>query len=460
MSEPAARSEDLTGALVDYLVRAGATRLDPAVDAEAKYMILDLAGACVVASSPRYAAGRLLGAFVDAEGGAPRASVFGRPQRTSLANAALANGTLGYYCDVEPHHPASVMHALAAVFPAALAVGEAGARGGRAVLTAAVIGVDVACRLSEALDPRALYARGFHPSAVAGAFGAAVAAGCLLDLDRVRWRNALGLASLQASGLLSWTSDHSEQSRPFNIGIAARNGVTAASLAALGFGGPTAVLEGKYDLFTAFSGVRRPARLTDGLGVHYATSALAVKRYSCCAFLHPGLDALTEILDRHGVTAGEIASIDFRFPRSGASVIDNNELRSHNAQYILAVAAVRRAITIDDILADQREDPEIARLSRSVRFVHDDALDAGYPEQYSTVVSITTADGRRHEARVDHAKGTPQNRMTHDEVAAKYRAMTAHAADPARVRAIADLVLRLEAVDDVRALGDAIRALR
>jgi 2-methylcitrate dehydratase PrpD len=211
---------------------------------------------------------------------------------------------------------------------------------------------------------------------------------------------------------------------------------------------------------THFRGHVDTDRLTDGLGVRYATSALAVKRYSCCAFLHPGLDALTEILDRHRVAAGEIASIDFCFPSSGASVIDNNELRSHNAQYILAVAAVRRAITIDDILADQREDPEIARLARSVRFVHDDALDARYPEQYSTVVSVETGDGRRHEARVDHAKGTPQNRMTHDEVVAKYRAMTSRAADAAPARAIADLVLALDGVGDVRLLGDAIRALR
>ena len=94
-------------------------------------MILDLFGASLTAASPRFAAGRLLRAFIDAEGGAPRASVFGRPERTSMTSAALANGTFGYYCDVEPHHVASVMHAVAAVIPAALAVGEAeGAAGG------------------------------------------------------------------------------------------------------------------------------------------------------------------------------------------------------------------------------------------------------------------------------------------------------------------------------------------
>ena len=311
--------------------------------------------------------------------------------------------------------------------------------------------------MSEALDPRALYARGFHPSAVAGTFGATAAAGCLLRLGGDAWRNALGLAALQASGLLSWTSDHTEQSRPLNIGIAARNGVTAASLAALGFGGPAAVFEGKYDIFHAFSGVRRPERLVDDLGRRFAVLGFAIKRYSCCAFLHPGLDALLSLLEAERVAARDIAAIELRFPKSGASVIDNNELRSHSAQYILPVAAVRREITIDDILTDRREDAEIARLSRGVRVVHDDALDERYPDEYSSVVSVTLHDGRELRRRVDRAKGTPENPMTADEVVAKYTAMASRACGEARARDIAGLILHLDELDDVRRLGDAIR---
>jgi len=460
MDEVAATPAQVTDTIVAYLSGAAAARLDAPVRAAAKRLLSDLFGACVTAASPRYAAGRLLTAFVDAEGGAPRASVFGRSDRTSMTNAALANGTFGYYCDVEPYDPASVMHAFAAVVPAALAVGEARAVRGAAFLTAVVVGVDLACRMSDALDPRALYARGFHPSAVGGTFGAAAGAGCLLDLDRPQWRNAIGLAALQASGLLSWTSDPTEQSRPLNVGIAARSGVTAASLAALGLGGPAAVLEGKYDVFQAFSGVRRPSRLTDGLGRRYAISRHAIKRFSCCAFLQPGLDALLGLVERHGLASRHIAAIEFRFPKSGASVIDNNDLRSHNAQYILSVAAVRHAITIDDILADRREDPEIDRLSRSVRVVHDATLDERYPDQYSTIVSLALADGRTVQSRVDQAKGTPENPMTNDEVLAKYLTMAAAACGQARARTIADLVLRVDALDDVRLLGDAIRTLR
>src|SRR5262249_61390322 len=93
----------------------------------------------------------------------------------------------------------------------------------------------------------------FHPSAVCGAFGAAATAGYLLRLTPERQAVALGLAMQQACGLLAWANDPTEQSRPLNPGLAARNGVTAACLASLGFGGPPTPFEGKTKAFPAFS---------------------------------------------------------------------------------------------------------------------------------------------------------------------------------------------------------------
>src|SRR5262249_43037203 len=149
--------------------------------------------------------------------------------------------------------------------------------------------IEVACRVSFALGPRALYARGFHPSAVCGTFGAAAAAARLLHLPAARVQVALGLALQQASGLLAWASDPTESSRPLNPGLAARNGVTAAYLARLGFGGPPTPFEKPYDAFTAFSGERHPEALLDGWGRRWHLPGLAYKRHASCAFTHPGL---------------------------------------------------------------------------------------------------------------------------------------------------------------------------
>src|SRR4029453_11583262 len=179
------------------------------------------------------------------------------------------NGTLGYYCDIEPHHVGAILHGPAVIVPTRLAVGEKVRADGKRVLASIVLGVEVATRVSYAFDPVALYDRGFHPSAVCGAFGAAAAAGYLFRLSPERQAVALGLAMEQASGLLALARDPTQQPRPFNPGLAARNGTTAACLARLGFGGPPTPFEGKYDAFTAFSGSAHTDALLDGWGERF-----------------------------------------------------------------------------------------------------------------------------------------------------------------------------------------------
>src|SRR5262245_37723986 len=228
--------------------------IPPAVGAAARLVLLDTLGAMRAAAAPRYPASRIVMEFVRRLGGTPESTLVGQGRRTSCLNAALANGTLAYYCDIEPYHAGAIVHAPAAVIPACLAVAEKEGASGRRFLAAVVLGNEVACRVSYALDPVALYDRGFHPSAIAGAFGAAAAAGFLFRLRPERQAVALGLAMQQACGLLAWADDPTEHSHPLNPGLAASHGTAAAYLARLGFGGPPAPFEGKYDAFTAFSG--------------------------------------------------------------------------------------------------------------------------------------------------------------------------------------------------------------
>ena len=154
--------------------------------------------------------------------------VIGTSLRTTPTNAALMNGYLGYALDVESHHGPAVAHAAAAVLPAALAIGELAQASGRQLLEALVLGIEEDCRVSLAVGPNDLYARGFHPTSVAGSFGAAAAAGHLLHLDAAGAACAFGLAASQAGGLLAWADDHTEESRPFNPAMAARNRETAS----------------------------------------------------------------------------------------------------------------------------------------------------------------------------------------------------------------------------------------
>jgi len=394
------------------------------VVAQSKRMFLDTLGAMVRAASKRYKAGNILSKFVKDLGGRPQATIINRGFKTNLVNAALMNGTFGYYCDVESHHVQAIAHVAAVIVPTSLAISEAFGLTGNDLLTALVVGYDVETRVSNALDPNELYKRGFHPSCVAGCFGAAAAAGNLLRLSKEKQKMAFGLAGCQASGLLAWATDHSENSRPFQMGIAARNGVTAALLANEGFGAPPSIFEGKNGMLSAFSDSPKPERLVEDLGKRFTIMEAAFKLYSCCAFIHPGADALLSLMEKNSLTHEDISEIVLRFPKPGASIIDNNELKSHNAQYILPILAVKGEVNIEDILYERRSDPEISRLSKSTTLVYDEELGPLFPEKYTSIVVLKTRDGRSFEEKVVDAKGTPENPVGLEVIEAKFSRLT------------------------------------
>jgi 2-methylcitrate dehydratase PrpD len=448
------KNDDATIAdLADWASALTFADLPDEVAARVKLLTLDTIGAMLAAAQPKYTAGWLITEHVRDLGGRPESTVIGRDFKSSCVNAALAGGTLGYYCDIEAHHVEAILHGPAAVVPAAIAVGERVGASGADLLAAIALGLDVGARTSLAIGPRALYRRGFHPSCVAGAFGVAAAAARLLRLDPTRLRIALGLAGTQASGLLAWETDPTENSRPFNPGIAARNGVTAALLASQGFGGPPDVYAGKFGAFGAWSDRPEPERLTERLGQHWHALEFAFKLYACCAFLHPGLDALLSIVEPNGIAADAVSACRLRFPRAGVQLIDGNPLRSHCGQYILPIALLERKIVVDDILVDRRAEPAIAALTDRVEVLADDELDPMFPAAYSTVVEVETRDGRHYRERVDHALGTLENPVPAARIEAKFGQLAGPAIGPARVAAIQAEVAALERANSLAGLA-------
>jgi len=418
----------------------------------ARLLALDTIGAMLAAAQPKYTAGWLITEHVRDLGGKPESTMIGRDFKTSCVNAALAGGTLGYYADIEAHHVEAILHGPAAVVPSAIAVGERVGATGAELLAAIVVGLEVGARTSLAIGPRALYRRGFHPSCVAGAFGVAAAAARLLELDPTRFRIALGLAGTQASGLLAWETDPTESSRPFNPGIAARNGVTAALLAGQGFGGPSDIYQGKFGAFGAWSDSPSPELLTERLGERWHTMEFAFKLYACCAFLHPGLDALFSIVEPNGIQASDVESCVLRFPRAGVQLIDANPLRSHCGQYVLPIALLKRKIVVDDILIDRRGEPAIDALTPRIQVLADDELDPMFPAAYSTVIELTTRDGRRFRERVDHALGTLANPVPPARIEAKFADLAGAAVGASRVAQLRHAVDTLPAAPSLAPL--------
>ena len=430
--------------------------LSPQAVQDGKRALYDCFGATLAATADAWPIRGLVEGVVKETGGVPESSLVGSHLMTNAATAALLNGTLAYYCDIESHHPTANVHAPAVVVPAALALGERVECSGAEFLAAIVAGIDVAARISFALGPAAQYARGFHPSTVAGTFGAAVAAGLLLGLDDETFLDALGLAGNSASGLLAWVDDPSEQSRPLNIGLAAQNGAQAALLAAAGLKGPRDVLGGKYPFGRAFSDAWDEDKLWSDDSSVFEVSQLFFKRWSCCVFIPASVEAVLSILDQDPVRVDEIESIAVRAPLSVYRVVDGNPLRSHNLQYVVSVAANRGTVRFEDIINDRRlEDERIRGLHDHITIEGDRSLDdkAGPGRQsVASAVTLRTRGGERFSRDVTHPRGAAENPLTDDELRAKFRQITDGVVSQETADVIHRSVFAIEQAQDLSAL--------
>jgi 2-methylcitrate dehydratase PrpD len=459
-SQPNSHDRSLTQQVAAACAGFTYHHLPATVQARSRLILLDTLGAMLAAAEPSYPGTARLAHFVEAEAASGCCTVAGTSLRTSLTNAALMNGYLAYALDVESHHGPAIVHAAAAVVPAALALAQQESSTGAELLAAVVLGIDVACRVSHAIGPNDMYNRGFHPTSLAGTFGATAAGALLLRQSVEQIERAMGLAATQAGGLLAWASDETEESRPFNPGLAARNGVTAAQLATLGFGAPGGIFDSraKYNVFRAWSedGIGTPERLLDGFGETFAIDELTIKQYACCAFLHPALDGLFDILRSESIDASRVTGITVRFPKTGSPIIDNNPLRSHRAQYILPVAAVRGAVLFDDVINDRSSEAEVQRLSGVTTFVQDEELDRYYPERYTTEITVTTRDQARHARLIHWASGTPENPLADAMIVEKFRQLAAARIDAQQTGRVVSLVEGLDQADSIEELMTAL----
>ncbi|MWB77683.1 hypothetical protein GLS40_06575 [Pseudooceanicola sp. 216_PA32_1] len=446
----------VTRSLAAFISGFTPAALPDEVMAYTRKLAKDGIGVLCAATHRSVTAAQGIGDFAEEVAGQGPCTLIGRGRKVDPVTAALANGTLGYAADFEPHHPEAILHPIAVMLPTAIALSEAQNRTGAEALAAIALGCEVTYRVSMAMNPRALYDRGFHPSAIVGSFGSAAASAYLLGLDAEQTVRALGLAGLQTSGLLAWQDDPREDARPFQMGLAARNGVMSAMLAKRGFGAPDRIFDGGHVVLDAYTAVASPAPLIADLGVAWdGVMELAIKPYASVSFLHPALDALVALLEEHALTPGQIAKIGLRFADSGAHCVDDNPLKGHSAQYILPVRAALGRLSFLDLFVDRREsDPEVARLAASAEVIRDHgAFNDAFPEFYMGEIILTLADGRTLSATSKVARGYPEQPLSEADLAQKFDDVTATVCSPVRRAALAEAAEGLYHAPDVSALA-------
>jgi len=273
---------NVAATLTDFALEARPTDAALAV---LRLSLLDWA--CVGLAGAGEPVAGILHAQATEEGGAGQAALIGSAQRAPARMAALVNGTISHALDYDDTHFAHIGHPSVAVIPAALAAAELTGADAAQFQRAALIGVEASIRVGIWLG-RTHYQTGFHQTGTAGAFGAALAAGCLLGLDAGQMGHALGLVSTRASGL---KSQFGTMGKPMNAGIAAANGIEAACLAAKGFVSDPGALEDAQGFGPTHHGEGDMRGFAD-IGTVWQFISVQHKFHACCHGLHASLEAL------------------------------------------------------------------------------------------------------------------------------------------------------------------------
>ncbi|MBC7586010.1 MmgE/PrpD family protein [Tardiphaga sp. vice352] len=384
--------------------------------------------------------------------GAGEATVFGDSKKWTPAVAALLNGALGHSLDFDDTHADSSLHPSAPVVPAAFAVGEMVGASGEQVLTAIVAGYEVCCRLGNALDPTSHYARGFHPTATAGTYGAAAAAGKLLGLSKEQLISAFGVSGSQAAGSLQFLVNGAWNKR-YQVGAAAMNGVIAATLAKNDFLGATESVEGKHGLLVGYSDDAHPEKATAGLGTVYETMKIGVKPYPSCRYTHAAIDAIIAMRREHNLTPDQVTRVEIGLHRNGITLTGDAATKRHptsivGGQFSMfftgALALDQGSFGWDDY--KRLGDAAIDALADRFDVVQDERLE-GQRHPFGGRVSITTEDGV-HERIYADPSGEPSSFPDAQAMAQKFLQLARPVLNGGAER-FADAILSLERYDRV-----------
>ncbi|PVG80825.1 MmgE/PrpD family protein [Nocardioides gansuensis] len=441
-------------ALAEWVV--GTVEVPVAVEQAALRHLLDglgnaVAGARLGAAAPAVAVATGLG-------GPPEATVLGTSTRVSAPAAALANGTLVHALDFDDTHAGGLVHATAVVLPAAFAVGEETGADGRAVVDAAVVGYEVACRVAAAA-PHAFHAGGLHATMVAGVFSSAAVAARLAGLDAATTTHAFGIAGSQAGGLLAFlgTGASTKQLHP---GFASQAGILAARLAAAGATGPETVFDGPHGVYQALApaawaaGSVDAGSILEGLGQRWETTRIGIKPWPTCQLAHASMAAAQVALAESGATPDRIRAVHARVHPDSAPVVcatDRDLTRpasGYAAKFSLpwSVAAILLdgRVGTDTYSPDGLRRPDVSSLAARVTWEEGDpaVVAADAPGD----VTLVLDDGRTVTGHVDRSPGGGSSPLSEAALEAK---LTGNVG--ARAGALADVLRALPEAPDLSA---------
>ena len=435
---------NITDRFVNTLYTLKCRPLPKEIREEARKCLMDEVGTMLAGSA---LLGEKLGRYLDCFSGSD-ATVVGLGRKASLQNTALCNGISGHAYDFDDGHRFSTVHLGSAVIPPVLAVAEKEGLSMGEVIRGIVIGYEAGIRLGRCVQP-AHRARGFHSSGTVGTIAAAMGVAAALDFDRAQFKAALAAACSAAGGINEMMENVSTM-KPFNVGRAAHDGITAAYIARAGFQGPHDPLLGTFGFLRTACEVYNESVLCleEDDGFHICGGYH--KPYASCRHTHGAVYAAVKAVEDNGLDRHEIAEISIRMYGQGVKGHDHTDIPGMVAgkmstPFCIALVLKTGKIGVDSFTEENLRDPEILAMTKLVKVAADEEMTAWVPAKRAAEAVLIMKDGSRFACRADYAPGEPELPMTPEDFRKKLKELGSCAGRTSeQLDAIAELLLHHE----------------
>ncbi|MFH0768250.1 MAG: MmgE/PrpD family protein [Chloroflexota bacterium] len=448
----------VTKRVADFIVETNYSKIPKEAIKAAKIFITDCLG-CALAGS-KEPAPEIVTEYVKELGGKREAGIITKGFKTSAPLAALANGTMAHVLDFDD--VGAFGHPTAPLLPTVLAITEKEKLSGKALLEAYILGFEVGSRINLGLG-HGYYEAGWHSTIVAGTMAAAAAAAKLMKLDSMQVRMALGIAASLSCG---FKRNFGTMTKSFHAGTAAKNGIIAASLAKKGFTADDSILEVPQGYGEMFSKEFDPNKITQGLGSPFfiTSPGISIKFYSCCAMMHREIDSMLYLSRQHNIKTADVAEIECYTTPAVAVQLYYHQPKTglegkFSLEYGMAVALLDHDVKLAQFEDERVNRRDVQELLRKVKYVYAQPRTGG-PAARPARVTVRLKNGKEFSHEAPNAKGSPNNPLTEEELAEKFRDCAQTALSEQQIKRCTQLLSKLETLPDISPLMNMVTKSR
>ena len=399
-----------------------------------------------------------------------KSTIIGSARKTSPRFAAFVNGVSIHADDFDDTQLAVakdrvyglLVHPTVPVLPAVLAFAERGGVSGKQLTLAYHLGVEVECKIAEAISPRH-YQDGFHSTGTCGPFGSAAACARLHHFELPKILNTFGLVASQSGGL---RENFGTMTKPFQAGHAAESGVVSTDLVALGWTAAEQILEAERGFFHAFGGSFDPGAIMDHLGRPwtFASPGISLKPYPSGSLSHPAMTELARLIEANNIQAAQVEKVDVGANHNMTTTLLHHQPKTgleakFSMEFCLAILLLERKAGLGEFSDKVVQRADVQEMIRRVNFYVDPEAESAGFDKMTSLLKIHLKDGRVIAGRAEFGKGSPANPMTFEEAAAKFRGCAEYADWPSvKTEKIIAFVRALDSAPDVSALTPLLTA--